>query len=78
MPQMVVVSTLTTTSVGSWTVASGTSSQALLPGPWYTSAFILCLRRFAPAVARLLPREPPRPDASGVEHTCLSHPGTSR
>src|SRR5689334_388298 len=40
VPQIVVVSTRTTTSVGSWTVASGTSSQALLPGPWYTNAFI--------------------------------------
>ena len=34
VPQIVVVSTRTTTSVGSWIVASGTSSQALLPGPW--------------------------------------------
>ena len=34
VPQIVVVSTRTTTSVGSTTAASGTSSQALLPGPW--------------------------------------------
>ena len=40
VPQIVVVSTLTTTSVGSWTVASGTSAHSLLPGPWYTNAFI--------------------------------------
>ena len=33
VPQIVVVSTRTTTSVGSWIVASGTSSHALLPGP---------------------------------------------
>src|ERR1700722_19624149 len=39
VPQIVVVSTRTTTSVGSWIAASGTSSQAFLPGPWYTSAF---------------------------------------
>ena len=34
VPQMVVVSTRTTTSVGSWIAASGTSSQDFLPGPW--------------------------------------------
>src|ERR687894_239664 len=34
VPQIVVVSTRTTTSVGSTTAASGTSSQALLSGPW--------------------------------------------
>src|SRR5690348_3592087 len=40
VPQIVVVSTFTTTSVGSLMAASGTSSQALRPGPWYTRAFI--------------------------------------
>src|SRR6202035_5639380 len=40
VPQIVVVSTFTTTSVGSLIAASGTSSQALRPGPWYTSAFM--------------------------------------
>ncbi len=34
VPQIVVVSTFTTTSVDSWTRASGTSSHALEPGPW--------------------------------------------
>ncbi len=33
VPQIVVVSTLTTTSVGSWIAASGTSSHAFCPGP---------------------------------------------
>src|SRR5690348_8184946 len=40
VPQIVVVSTLTTTSVGSLMAASGTSSHAFWPGPWYTRAFI--------------------------------------
>src|SRR5436190_20693029 len=40
VPQIVVVSTLTTTSVGSLMLASGTSSHAFWPGPWYTRAFI--------------------------------------
>src|SRR6266704_1341028 len=40
VPQIVVVSTLTTTSVGSLMAASGTSSQAFRPGPWYTRAFM--------------------------------------
>src|SRR6516164_3266932 len=40
VPQIVVVSTLTTTSVGSEMAASGTSSHAFWPGPWYTRAFI--------------------------------------
>ena len=33
VPQMVVASTLTIASVGSWMAGSGTSSQDLLPGP---------------------------------------------
>ena len=33
VPQIVVVSTRTTASVGCWIVGSGTSSQAFLPGP---------------------------------------------
>src|SRR5947208_1879180 len=40
VPQIVVVSTLTTTSVGSLMLASGTSSHAFWPGPWYMRAFI--------------------------------------
>src|ERR1700759_4323101 len=40
VPQIGVGSTRTTTSVGSVMAASGTSSQALRPGPWYTRAFI--------------------------------------
>src|SRR5690348_8869532 len=40
VPQIVVVSILTTTSVGSLMAASGTSSHAFWPGPWYTRAFI--------------------------------------
>ena len=34
VPQIVVVSTRTMTSVGSMIVGSGTSSHAFLPGPW--------------------------------------------
>jgi hypothetical protein len=41
VPQIVVVSMRTTTSVGSWMAGSGTSSHALLPGPWNTSAFMI-------------------------------------
>ena len=40
VPQIVVVSTLTITSVGSWMPGSGTVSQAFSPGPPNTSAFI--------------------------------------
>ncbi len=40
VPQIVVVSTCTITSVGSMISGSGASSHAFSPGPWYTSAFI--------------------------------------
>ena len=40
VPQIVVVSIRTITSVGCRILGSGTSSQAFLPGPWYTSAFM--------------------------------------
>src|SRR6478609_37735 len=40
VPQIVVVSTRTMTSVGSTITGSGTSSHAFWPGPWYTSAFM--------------------------------------
>ena len=40
VPQIVVASTRTIASVSSTIVGFGTSSQALLPGPWYTSAFM--------------------------------------
>src|SRR6478609_4364988 len=43
VPQMVVVSILTMTSVACSIFGSGTSSQALMPGPWYTSAFMIVL-----------------------------------
>ena len=39
VPQIVVVSTHTMTSVGATSLGSGTSSR-LLAGPWYTNAFI--------------------------------------
>ena len=67
VPQIVVVSTRTTTSVGSWIVASGTSSHALLPGPWYTNAFI------GTSVARFLDG-----DASGGCHARVSEIRTIR
>jgi len=34
VPQIVVVSTETMTSVGCWMVGSGRTSQAFWPGPW--------------------------------------------
>src|SRR6478609_2056794 len=40
VPQMVVESIFTMTSVGASIFGSSTSSQARCPGPWYTSAFI--------------------------------------
>src|ERR1700754_4958403 len=40
VPQMVVVSTRTTTSVGSTNCGSGTSVHDIEPGPWNTSAFM--------------------------------------
>src|SRR5664279_894480 len=40
VPQIVVVSTATITSVGSTILGSGTSCHAFWPGPWYTRAFI--------------------------------------
>src|SRR5262249_46978660 len=44
VPQMVVVSTWTTMSVGSAGLGSGTVSQDFWPGPWYTSAFTVTSR----------------------------------
>src|SRR6188472_4092940 len=40
VPQIVVVSTLTITSLGFWILGSGTSVQDISPGPPYTRAFM--------------------------------------
>src|SRR5660397_61545 len=42
VPQMVVATIFTTTSVESLITGRGTSSQLFSPGPLYTSAFIVC------------------------------------
>src|SRR5580704_4701120 len=58
VPQIVVVSTLTTTSVGSLMLASGTSSHAFWPGPWYTRAFIRPTLVIPAAVGQAGQRDP--------------------
>src|ERR1700722_9777803 len=73
VPQMVVLSILTTASVGEVMSGVGRSSSAILPGAWYTSAFILLSLRSAgagivrAASKRLIPSVPPvvQPDPDG-------------
>jgi hypothetical protein len=44
VPQIVVFVILTMASVGAVIMGMGLSSKASLPGPWYTSAFMIILR----------------------------------
>ena len=75
---MVVQSTCTMASVSAWIVGVGTSSQALRPGPLYTSAFMVSSVLFVyvqvngvgqasrEALGRTLDDDPPR-DLEGFD-----------
>src|SRR6476646_102819 len=69
VPQMVVESIFTMTSVGASIFGSSTSSQARCPGPWYTSAFISRLL-FQPVSPRSLraASAPPRSAPAAFPH----------